>query len=159
MSYAPVLSHSPLQTNLLESMELEVEMVLLGANLNLSLAVQATSPVNSFPIAFTAANIPILVATLATNIWAIYIIQRKETSRINRCPIQIPILANNSYLNAIWKSRGPPPSGPGPRLLAGGPLGLFISSLHPLVRFTNSDSSKTLSHTNRKPQIIFQMFR
>ena len=96
------LSRSPLQTNLLESMELEVEMVLLGANLNLSLAVQATSPVNSFPIAFTAANIPILVATLATNIWAIYIIQRKETSRINRCPIQILILANNSYINAFF---------------------------------------------------------
>ena len=82
-------------------MQLELEMVWLGANLNLSLAVQATSLVNSFPIAFTAANIPILVATLATNIWAIYIIQQKETSRINRSPIQILILANNSYINAF----------------------------------------------------------
>ena len=59
-------------------------MVLLGGNLNLSLATQSTSLVNSIPIAFTVANVPILLATLATNIWAIQIIQRKETSRINR---------------------------------------------------------------------------
>ena len=59
-------------------------MVLLGGNLNLSLATQSTSLVNSIPIAYTVANVPILLATLATNIWAIQIIQRKETSRINR---------------------------------------------------------------------------
>ena len=83
-------------------MELEVEMVLLGGNLNLSLAVQATSLVNSIPIAITVANIPILVSTLATNIWAIYIIQRKETTRINRSSIQIQILANNSYIHVKY---------------------------------------------------------
>ena len=83
------LSHSSLQTSLLESMQLEGEMVLLGGNLNLSLATQATTLVNSIPLAFTVANIPILVASLATNIWAIHIIQQKETSRINRFLIQI----------------------------------------------------------------------
>ena len=72
------------QTNLLKRKQSEGKMVLLGSNLNLSLATQSTSLVNSIPIAFTVANVPILLATLATNIWAIQIIQRKETSRINR---------------------------------------------------------------------------
>ena len=65
-------------------MELEGETVLLGGNLNLSLMGGKTTIVNSIPIAFTIANLPILVATLAFNIWAIFIINKKETSRINR---------------------------------------------------------------------------
>ena len=82
-----------LYSNLLKRKQSEGKMVLLGGNLNLSLATQSTSLVNSIPIAFTLANVPILLATLATNIWAIQIIQRKETSRINRfSSIQIRIL-------------------------------------------------------------------
>ena len=68
-------------------MELEGETVLLGGNLKLSLLSEKTTIVNSIPIAFTIANLPILVATLAFNIWAIFIINRKETSRINRFDI------------------------------------------------------------------------
>ena len=68
-------------------MELEGETVLLGGNLNFSLVSEKTTIVNSIPIAFTIANLPILVATLAFNIWAIFIINKKETSRINRFDI------------------------------------------------------------------------
>ena len=68
-------------------MELEGETVLLGGNLNYSLVSEKTTIVNSIPIAFTIANLPILVATLAFNIWAIFIINKKETSRINRFDI------------------------------------------------------------------------
>ena len=57
----------------------------MGGNLNLSLDTWATTTVNnSFPLTFTIVNITILIATIATNIWAIHIIHKKETSRINR---------------------------------------------------------------------------
>ena len=87
-----------LYSNLLKRKQSEGKMVLLGGNLNLSLATQSTSLVNSIPIAFTVANVPILLATLATNIWAIQIIQRKETSRINRFfSIKIRILTKKNF--------------------------------------------------------------
>ena len=63
-------------------MDLWGEGVLVGVNF--SLVEETTTIVNSIPIAFTLANLPILVATLAANIWAIFIIDKKETSRINR---------------------------------------------------------------------------
>ena len=64
-------------------MELWEEGVML-VGVNFSLVGETTTIVNSIPIAFTLANLPILVATLAANIWAIFIINKKETSRINR---------------------------------------------------------------------------
>ena len=68
-------------------MELGGEIVWLGGrlvnNVNLTLETKATRVVNWFPSAYTIANIPLLLATIATNAWAFHII-RKETSRINR---------------------------------------------------------------------------
>ena len=75
-------------------MELGGEIVLIGKNLNLSLVSEKSTIVNSLPLAFTIANLPILVVTLAANTWAIFIINSKETSRINRldyiCMAQSP---------------------------------------------------------------------
>ena len=65
-------------------MDLGGELVSMGGNLSLRLVSEKATIVNSIPIAFTIANIPIVVATLAANIWAIFVINRKETSRINR---------------------------------------------------------------------------
>ena len=65
-------------------MELGGEIVWLGGRLvNLTLKTKATRMVNGFPSAYTIANIPVLLATIATNAWAFHII-RKENSRINR---------------------------------------------------------------------------
>ena len=65
-------------------MELGGEIVWLGGRLvNLTLETKATRVVNWFPSAYTIANIPLLLATIATNAWAFHVI-RKETSRINR---------------------------------------------------------------------------
>ena len=64
-------------------MKLGGQIELTGWNSSLSL-VSETTTVNSIPIAFTIANIPVIVATLAANIWAIFVINKKETSRINR---------------------------------------------------------------------------
>ena len=65
-------------------MELGGQIELTGWNSSLSLVSETTTVVTSIPIAFTIANIPVVVATLAANIWAIFVINRKETSRINR---------------------------------------------------------------------------
>ena len=65
-------------------MELGGQIELTGWNSSLSLVSETTTVVNSIPIAFTIANIPVVAATLAANIWAIFVINRKETSRINR---------------------------------------------------------------------------
>ena len=65
-------------------MELGGEIVWLGGRLvNLTLETKATRMVNGFPSAYTIANIPVLLATIATNAWAFHII-RKENSPINR---------------------------------------------------------------------------
>ena len=65
-------------------MELGGEIVWLGGRLvNLTLETKATRVVNWFPSSYTIANIPLLLATIATNAWAFHVI-RKETSRINR---------------------------------------------------------------------------
>ena len=65
-------------------MELGGEIVWLGGRLvNFTLETKVTRVVNWFPSAYTIANIPLLLATIATNAWAFHII-RKETSRINR---------------------------------------------------------------------------
>ena len=65
-------------------MELGGEIKWLGGALvNRSLEAKATRVVNGFPSAHTIANIPVLLATIATNAWTFHII-RKETSRINR---------------------------------------------------------------------------
>ena len=65
-------------------MELRGERVWLGGRLvNLTMETKATRVVNGFPSAYTIANIPLLLATIATNVWAFHII-RKENSRINR---------------------------------------------------------------------------
>ena len=79
------------QSNLLRSMELGGETVSVGGNSSLGLVSEKAIIVNSIPLPFTIANLPILVATLAANIWAIFIINRKETSRINR--LEIPFIA------------------------------------------------------------------
>ena len=90
------------QSNLLGSMELEGERVVVGANF--SLVSETATVVNSIPIAFTIANIPILVATIVANIWAIFIINRKETSRINRLDILYLHISSPIYLSRliIW---------------------------------------------------------
>ena len=65
-------------------MELGGEIVWLGGGLfNFTMETKATTVVNGFPSAYTIANIPLLLATIATNAWAFHII-RKENSRINR---------------------------------------------------------------------------
>ena len=65
-------------------MELGGEIVWLGGRLvNLTLETKTTRVVNWFPSSYTIANIPLLLATIATNAWAFHVI-RKETSRINR---------------------------------------------------------------------------
>ena len=63
-------------------MELGGEIVWLGGRL-VNLETKATRVVNGFPIGYTIANIPVLLATIATNAWDFHII-RKENSRINR---------------------------------------------------------------------------
>ena len=63
-------------------MEVGGERVSMGRNF--SLVSEKSTIVNSIPAAYTAANFPILVAVLVTNSWAICIINRKETTRINR---------------------------------------------------------------------------
>ena len=65
-------------------MELGGEMILVGGNLSLSLVSEKATIVNSIPLAFTIANLPVMVASIAANMWAIFIINKKETSRINR---------------------------------------------------------------------------
>ena len=68
-------------------MELGGEIVWLGGrlvnNVNLTLETKATRVVNGIPSGYTIANIPLLLATIATNAWAFHVIW-KETSRINR---------------------------------------------------------------------------
>ena len=59
-------------------------MILVGGNLSLSLVSEKATIVNSIPLAFTIANLPVMVASIAANMWAIFIINKKETSRINR---------------------------------------------------------------------------
>ena len=79
-------------------MEVGGEIVLVGRSLNLSLVSEKSTIVNSLPLAFTIANLPILVATLAANTWAIFIINRKETSRINRLNICEIALVTMCYM-------------------------------------------------------------
>ena len=68
-------------------MELGEQIELAGWNSSLSLVSETTTTVNSIPLAFTIANLPIVAATIAANTWAIFVINRKETSRINRLDI------------------------------------------------------------------------
>ena len=75
--------------NISMSMDLELgeQIELAGWNSSLSLVSETTTTVNSIPLAFTIANLPIVAATIAANTWAIFVINRKETSRINRLDI------------------------------------------------------------------------
>ena len=63
----------------------QIELVVW--NVSLSLVTEKTSIVNNIPVDFIIADFPVLVVTIAANIWAILIINRKETSRINRWDI------------------------------------------------------------------------
>ena len=69
------------------SMELGGQIELVVWNVSLSLVTEKTSIVNRIPIAFIIANLPIFAVTLAANIWAMIIINRKEASRVNRFDI------------------------------------------------------------------------
>ena len=51
---------------------------------NLSLTVHSYQKVNEVSVVYLLANIPMLIATLAINLWVIKVIQRREKSRINR---------------------------------------------------------------------------
>ena len=68
-------------------MELGEKIELVVWNVSLSLVTEETSIVNRIPIAFIIANLPIFAVTLAANIWAMFIINRKEASRVNRLDI------------------------------------------------------------------------
>ena len=63
----------------------QIELVVW--NVSLSLVTEKTNIVNNIPVDFIIADFPVLVVTIAANIWAILIINRKETSRINRWDI------------------------------------------------------------------------
>ena len=82
------------ETTTTMSMDLELgeQIELAGWNSSLSLVSETTTTVNSIPLAFTIANLPIVAATIAANTWAIFVINRKETSRINRLDIFLSLL-------------------------------------------------------------------
>ena len=70
---------------LVERHHLSMEQIDLCAwNSSLSLVKEKTIIVNSIHVVFTIANLPVVLATLAANIWAIFVMNRKETSRVNR---------------------------------------------------------------------------
>ena len=77
------------ETTTTMSMDLELgeQIEVAGWNSSLSLVSETTTTVNSIPLAFTLANLPIVAATIAANTWAIFVINKKETSRINRLDI------------------------------------------------------------------------
>ena len=68
-------------------MELGEQIELVVWNVSFSLVREKTSVVNNIQVDFIIADFPVLVVTIAANIWAILIINRKETSRINRLEI------------------------------------------------------------------------
>ena len=68
-------------------MELGEQIELVVWNVSFSLEREKTSIVNNIQVDFIIADFPVLVVTIAANIWAILIINRKETSRINRLDI------------------------------------------------------------------------
>ena len=68
-------------------MELGEQIELVVWNVSFSLLREKTSIVNNIQVDFIIADFPVLVVTIAANIWAILIINRKETSRINRLDI------------------------------------------------------------------------
>ena len=67
--------------------ELGEQIELVVWNVSLRLVKEKTNIVNNIPMDFIIADFPVLVVTIAANIWAILIINRKETSRINRLDI------------------------------------------------------------------------
>ena len=78
-------------------MELGEKIELVVWNVSLSLVTEKTSIMNRVPFAFIIANLPIFAVTLAANIWAMFIINRKEASRVNRSDILI-----FRYLNILY---------------------------------------------------------
>ena len=68
-------------------MELGEQIELVVWNVSFSLLREKTSIVNNIQVDFIIADFPVLLVTIAANIWAILIINRKETSRINRLDI------------------------------------------------------------------------
>ena len=50
---------------------------------NLTLSVHSSEKVNEMSVVYLLANIPMLVATIAINLWVIKVIKRKEKNRIN----------------------------------------------------------------------------
>ena len=85
-------------TSMSMDLELGEQIELAGWNSSLSLVSETTTTVNSIPLAFTIANLPIVAATIAANTWAIFVINRKETSRINRLDIFLSLFQFYSFL-------------------------------------------------------------
>ena len=51
---------------------------------NLSLSVHSSQKVNEIYVVYLLANIPMLAATIAVNLWVVNVIQRKEKNKLNK---------------------------------------------------------------------------